>query len=148
MNRARVFGFLRIGWSVGWGIVAVLWIAWWVRSYAVIDNVNFDFPGKSEIQLFTTKGSFAVSLQKANLGWFWNSPKTWLYDREYPGPLQFQFTHVTGCSTLRMPYWFLVSICAAIAASSWPHWRFSLRTLLIATTLVAVVLGVIAYSSQ
>jgi hypothetical protein len=46
---------------------------------------------------------------------------------------------------LRIPHWFPVAITAALAAGAWPYWttRFSLRTLLIATTLVAVVLGLV-----
>jgi hypothetical protein len=40
---------------------------------------------------------------------------------------------------------FLCSM-AATAVAPWLPWRFSLRTLLIATTLVAVVLGIIAVS--
>jgi len=49
-----------------------------------------------------------------------------------------------GSIFIRVPYWFLVVLCAPIAALAWI--RFSLRTLLIATTLVAIVLGLIIYS--
>jgi hypothetical protein len=49
---------------------------------------------------------------------------------------------------LRLPYWCLILISVAFAAVPWIHWRFSLRTLLIATTLIAVVLGLIVYVSQ
>jgi hypothetical protein len=48
-----------------------------------------------------------------------------------------------------IPYWFLVLVSATLTAISWLPWwskRFSLRTLLIATTLVAVVLGAIVYA--
>jgi len=47
-----------------------------------------------------------------------------------------------------MPFWVPVLVTAALATVPWFHWskRFSLRTLLIATTLVAVVLGIIAAS--
>jgi hypothetical protein len=50
-----------------------------------------------------------------------------------------------GVYALSVSYWLLelVSILAAIAP--WVRWRFSLRTLLIATTLVAVVLGAIVW---
>ncbi len=37
----------------------------------------------------------------------------------------------------------LTVICGALATAPWLRFRFSLRTLLIATTLVAVVLGLI-----
>jgi hypothetical protein len=49
------------------------------------------------------------------------------------------------------PYWLAVILSggvAALAASPWFKCRFSLRTLLIAMTLVAVVLGAIAFSMQ
>jgi hypothetical protein len=44
-----------------------------------------------------------------------------------------------------MPYWFLILLTATATAAPWIHWskQFSLRTLLIATTLLAVGLGVI-----
>jgi hypothetical protein len=52
---------------------------------------------------------------------------------------------------LFVPYWFLVviaGISAALCGIPWVKWHFSLRTLLIATTLVAVGLGVIVYASR
>ena len=44
-----------------------------------------------------------------------------------------------------VPYWSLVSSFVLLAAIPWLPWsnRFSLRTLLIATTAVAVVLGIV-----
>jgi hypothetical protein len=43
-----------------------------------------------------------------------------------------------------LPHWFLVALCAMFSAFPWiPIRRFSLRTMLVATTLVAVVLGLI-----
>ena len=44
---------------------------------------------------------------------------------------------------LIVPHWFLVLTTGAIAGLPLVRWRFSLRTLLIATTLVAMVLGLI-----
>jgi hypothetical protein len=46
---------------------------------------------------------------------------------------------------IRVPYWFPVVLSLVVAVAPWLRWsrRFSLRTLLIATTLVAVVLGLI-----
>jgi hypothetical protein len=46
---------------------------------------------------------------------------------------------------LDVPFWFIVLISLALAAAPWlrTRWRFSLRTLLLATTLVAVVLGLV-----
>ena len=50
---------------------------------------------------------------------------------------------------LAIPDWFLAAVCgifAAIPALFPSRWRFTTRTLLIATTLVAVVLGAIVYA--
>ena len=44
-------------------------------------------------------------------------------------------------------HWFVIipiAVLGLISSRPWFRWRFSLRTLLIATTLVAVVLGLIA----
>ena len=46
---------------------------------------------------------------------------------------------------LAVPYWWLVWPTSLLVMLPWIHWRFSLRTLLIATTLVAVVLGLIVW---
>jgi hypothetical protein len=48
----------------------------------------------------------------------------------------------------RVPYWFLVILTAAVAAVPWIKWRFSLRTLLIAMTLVAIGLGAVIYLAR
>jgi hypothetical protein len=46
------------------------------------------------------------------------------------------------------PHWFFVAAFAILGIAFWrPPCRFSLRTLLIATTLVALGLGIIAMSS-
>ena len=45
-----------------------------------------------------------------------------------------------------LPHWFLLGTCMTFATVPWLRYRFSLRTLLIATTLVAVVLGLIVYA--
>ena len=49
-------------------------------------------------------------------------------------------------AAIMAPYWFWLLILTALAIAPWIRqlkWRFSLRTLLIATTLVAVVLGLV-----
>jgi hypothetical protein len=40
----------------------------------------------------------------------------------------------------RIPQWCLIALSITLAAAPWLRWRFSLRTLLLATTLVAVLL--------
>ena len=66
----------------------------------------------------------------------WSPGPHWTY-----GKIPSQFTW-----RVRFPHWLPVFVTATIAALSWLPWRFSLRTLLIVTTLVAVVLGLIVYA--
>jgi hypothetical protein len=47
---------------------------------------------------------------------------------------------------LSAPYWLLVLASAALGASPWLRWQFSLRTLFIAMMLVALVMGAIVYA--
>jgi len=47
-----------------------------------------------------------------------------------------------------IPDWLLLLGIAASATLPWLHWCFSLRTLLIATTLLAVVLGLAVYVTR
>ena len=51
---------------------------------------------------------------------------------------------------LIIPYWLPCLAAATIALLPWLKWskRFSLRTLLIATTLVAVALGLIVWAAR
>ena len=55
-----------------------------------------------------------------------------------------------NCTGGIVPYWFPVAILASLAAVPWIRWskRFSLRTLLIATTLVAVGFGIVVVLSK
>lgn len=52
---------------------------------------------------------------------------------------------------LIVTYWFVVvasAICAAVPWLRWLPWRFSLRTMLLATTAIAVVLGLVVWATR
>src|SRR3954471_5078772 len=51
---------LRIAWSVGWGLLAVLLTVLWVRSYLMTDEVLGDTGGTEYTQLVTQEGVFMV----------------------------------------------------------------------------------------
>src|SRR5262249_552872 len=51
-------------------------------------------------------------------------------------------------NVLVIPYWSLVVVATTIGASSWLPWYFSLRALLIATTLAANGLGLIVWLAR
>jgi hypothetical protein len=151
-------------WSVGWGLLAVLVSVVWVRSYWKSDNVNCE-----KIHTWVSLTSF-----RGSLGTLWYETKSDDSSFEYesweigkdstvdyndgtghplPSYLGFKSSWLSApnpldTTTLVIPYWFPTLACTAAALAPWGpqlKLRFSLRTLLITTTLVAVVLGLIVW---
>jgi hypothetical protein len=71
-------------------------------------------------------------------------PKTNLSNSVFPN---FSNTNRWKRSVVFIPYWFLAILSIALTVAPWIHWskRFSLRSLLIATTLIAVLLAAASY---
>jgi hypothetical protein len=59
----------------------------------------------------------------------------------------FQRTVISGITTITIPYWFITPLVAVAAFLPWIK-RFSLRTMLIATTVAAIALGAIVALSR
>jgi hypothetical protein len=157
---------LRIAWSVGWGFVAVLLIALWVRSYWKCDvmewqrlGTNLSFTSfRGQIGTFVMKMAGPQSTKYSN--WQIEKGSEVNYNdgtgRPLPSFLGFKSSWVSApipltTSTLVIPYWFPALACAVAAIVPWSRqlkWRFSLRTLLIATTLVAVGLGLSVWTMR
>lgn len=66
---------------------------------------------------------------------------------QYSSPVWGAFYYDRGL--VSVPYWFWVSVAAALAGVPWIKWsrRFNLRTLFIVMTLIAAILGIVAMSS-
>jgi hypothetical protein len=153
------FRKLRIAWSVFWGLAAVLLIVLWVRSYSRYDCVTrFD---ANRVRTSLDSGSAVICFAQFDYGK--RSPVPiltygWRWERSQPiaeadakptGP-SFQWDHEPVGLGVSFPHWFPVLVFAALAMMPWVRWtkHYSLRTLLIATTLVAVVLGVVVYGAS
>jgi hypothetical protein len=65
---------------------------------------------------------------------------------EYSPKWIFELQQEEGRINLIFPYWCVVLLAGMFAAAPWV--RFSLRALLVATTLVAVVLGLVVYFAR
>lgn len=151
------FRKLRIAWSVFCGLLCVLLIALWLRSYWRVDVIGVTGP-KSEISISTCTGFINV----------WGSPKLfqWRGERfEYvsrrtpvPDPngaissWRPFFEHApTSGDMLSIPIWMSfvpLIILAVLPFHPWFQLRFSLRTLLIAITAVSVALALIVGLSR
>ena len=142
---------LRIAWSVAWGVVAVLSVALWVRSYWRFDGLWWKIP--VSISVTSTRGNLYFNevfefddhvpalavrpIERNVLGFVFRFASA--FDRDVKN------LRGTGRGG-SMPYLVALFVSTILAALPWfPFRRFSLRTLLIATTLVAVGLGLIVW---
>jgi hypothetical protein len=141
-------GYLKFAFSVACGILCLLLIALWVRSYWRADWIDrFD---KNELQ--TTVGSNSGRLIFSQLDWTQDpaghvAPHNWTHmtasavashEKRWAG-----WVNASGLLRVAISHWVLVLPVAALAAVPWIRWRFALRTLLIAMTAIAVLLAIV-----
>ena len=150
------FRKLRIAWSVFWAIVCVLLIGLWVRTYWSSDCFGFS----PTLGIGTLKGEITI-VHEASGPFFINTVMPG-YHKEPPDSLTWSDNTALQKWTLSCVHemnglgfycigiriYAIIILGLAIGAFSWIpfRWHFRLRTLLIATTLVAVVLGLIVYA--
>jgi Na+/glutamate symporter len=139
---------LRIAWSVACGVVAMLLCVLWVRSYWWADVVNIDVPTPFAVQFLSALGHSSAAIYESEQGWDWVRVNAELDPAMKDVAQQdcFGFKVRDGDWIILAPHWFLILLAGSIAVIPWLLYRFTLRTLLIATTLVAVVLGLIVYA--
>jgi len=129
---------MRLGFSGLCVVAAILLILLWVRSYFRLDILR---PWGHDLQVFS--GEMLID-------------ETWIpssstssshWNEDTCESVDLTETVLTPAGTgITIPFWLptvmLLSL-ATIAALPWIRWRFSLRTLLIATTFLAAILGLI-----
>jgi len=141
---------LRIAVSVFFAVLTVLLCVLWLRSFSTREHLRWRVTTSRAVSIASREGIIGVSTWTKNLdgissfvfsGPVVGSPPR----RQMSNPLGFEFIRskeYDGLSVV-VPYWFTVLTCAICVTI--PHvlnsHRFSLRTLFIATTLLAVVLG-------
>ena len=134
---------LQIAWSVAWGALAVLLIALCIHSAWYVDIFGVPIiPGKAFVaesyrgsaHLFSAPKVSWQYIQNRSDATFYNAME-WSYC-PYGEPL---------AEGIVFAYWLIAIATATLPFLPWLRRRFSLRTLLIATTLVAVGLGLIVW---
>jgi hypothetical protein len=144
------FRKLRIAWSIGWGLLATLLCVLWVRSYRTLDNVAGHLPGVNAVSCTSAYGRVAVGVVNQAAPWKWNMHSNVLDETSYGGPPKgprrwFVMHKSPAHSGLAVPHGFLMLLAAFSVGLPWMPWRFSLRALLIATTIVGVLLGAVIW---
>lgn len=162
---------VRIAVSVVSGVCCLLVIALWIRSYFWIDTIDW-FRSPALISATVYRGQIGATRFRLPASKKLKPPTFERHSarvtagtqvnynngagKRLPSYLGFKSTWLSAPGTVRAntfvtPFWFPTFVLAFLAAV--PHWRlvkwrFSLRTLLIVTTLVAVGLAAALYSSD
>ncbi len=148
--------YFRIACTAFCGITAVLLVVLWVRSQNRIDRITWHYDNAKAFQVGTLPGAFDLNLfvdrpipvprSLAARPWM----TEWFESMQYiNGETYWWFAVLSGNKfhSVVIPNWFLMLSCCGFGSVPWLPWskRFSLRTLLLAMTLVAVVLGVLVW---
>jgi len=149
---------LRFAFSALFGMLCLLLAILWVRSFSRVDRldapINRLLPSSTMV-VASVRGLLMLGIQQKLLV-VQSDPRITL--RLTSSPMeQVETRHIQdgywGFKVIRdkretgvqLPYWSAVTLSAICSVMSWFGWkkRFSLRTLLIVTTLVAMLLGLI-----
>jgi hypothetical protein len=137
---------LRIAWSVAWGMTCLLLIATcFALQYRGADFGLMRRGGPGPTNVWIDKDKHLA------LSWEPRAPyrPKWAGQTNHYG---FRYNmYSNGSWYVRGPLWavgaLLATFAAAVAAWPWLAWRYSLRTLLFATTIAAVGLGLIVWAA-
>jgi hypothetical protein len=148
---------VRVAFSIVCGIVCLLLIVLWVRSYEIQwpkATLPGDFwyshrlpqpePGPRIYVAESRKGSIQLSTASWDNGWSVVAE----YRKNSILGLGFDVRKGPTSLWVGIPHWFPILMTAVFSIAPWIHLsrRFSLHTLLIAMTLVAVLLGAIIHA--
>jgi hypothetical protein len=158
------FRKLRIAWSALWCLAFVLLTMLRVRSNTHRDEAAAPFGSNRRVVIQSLYGEIECLFTVAS----WYPISEWRLRSEstsitIPPTLYLEdktTIHITGYGfswafsageylAVGVPHWFAMIGAIALAIAPWVRWpwRFNLRTLLIGTTLVALVLGTVMYFS-
>ena len=139
---------LRIAWSVAWGVVAVLLVVLWVRSYWQQDNVGYRDASATKSIVSHSGWIYVGELYSMQTrGWKLGSePITERFDlrRQFAVAI---FDERPRFVCVAFPHWLLLLAIGSIAMVPWLRWHFRVRTLLVITALVASLLGLVTWAS-
>jgi hypothetical protein len=150
---------LRIAWSVGWGVVAVMLIALWVRSHFAQDWWYVSLFNHQNLELTQQNGCLSLTLFQTSgpldlKSHSWTFPENTLFKNSRAfGEMRvnkagFGDVWFPRSKRIVFPFWLPVAVLALLGTAPWLRhirWRFRLRTLIITMTIVAAVLGLLAW---
>jgi hypothetical protein len=143
--------YLRIAWTVACGVACVLLIVLWVRSYTWRDDIWWQLGTVTHYAgSYPGHLGFAESIDPFESTWSvdWNMRSERMEVGTDASKILESVSKATGpfIRPRLLPIWLPILIATSLSIAPWLRWRFTLRTLLIVTTLVAVVLGLIVWA--
>jgi hypothetical protein len=123
----------------------LLLIALWVRSYWWADDLMLQLPNQQNFVIHSMQGSTAWYIASGiSFHGFWTGESVESLTQGLSQPFGFVSHDIQILRRpVLLPHWLLTLLFAMLAGAPWLGWRFSLRTLLIGMTVVAVALGLI-----
>jgi hypothetical protein len=134
--------YLRITVSVLSLAICVSLVCLWLRSYHSKDYVTGPLPGTRSWGLLSHRGKLVLAIHNYKMPWSFH-PKS-VEDLGFDQLTLFRPR--PPLPGIVLPYWLFVFSSGILALIPWVEhvkWRFSVRTLLIAITMVAVALGLV-----
>jgi hypothetical protein len=156
---------LRVAWSVACGVLCLLLIVLWVRSYQWADTFSFPITSKHLLGVGSAQGGMTAIKSEYVPGYYksrWEfehfpiaDPSTAKLFRPHNRPgfygvFDLGFIVSAPFFVICVPYWCLIGGAIAIGYAPWTQrfGSFSLRTLLIGMTVVAILLALILWASR
>jgi hypothetical protein len=144
---------LRIAWSLGCGILCLLLIGLWALSYWWMGGVAYLTKNYRERGVSSDLGMLGLYEVRLDS----ESSSGVYYARQEEAPVQmlrrspfggFECAWTDDQHLIRIPAWLVIVGVLMACYAPWLRWRFSLRTLLIGMTVVAVILGLVIWAAR
>ena len=145
---------LRIAFSAACSIACVLLSVLWVSSYWKQYTVTWNITKNTALMTYSAAGGLFVYLGNTQFKYPYEidsyalDAETIKVFRASNAKKAFRIINEDGGVDTVIPLPLALSLTAAFAALPWLGYRFSLRTLLIATTVIAVALGIIVWMTR
>jgi hypothetical protein len=135
-------------------VLCVALMGMWVRSYSWLDDITLIPLGAYSVGVGSAMGRIAIGAEpKANFFQFRHTPVAdfgnllAIIDQRFSNIAGFGIANDVSKFSIMVPYWFAILVVGILGylPRSRVKYRFGLRTLFIATTFLAIVLGMIAW---
>lgn len=143
------FRKLRIAWSIFWGSLCLLMIAWWIRSYWWQDQGFVKLTPSKYVSYNAGEGRMCLWFEYRAISKWYDWSGRPIENREGPNmPNRIPWLDIGFWPHMTRVYaahCFLTLVFGSLVGVAWCPTRFSIRGILTATAAIVTVLGVIIW---